>query len=58
VNADGPHPDAYETSGGTVAGTINHQRWPSQWMVHVDSSGNDDGTGLFAFLKNRPLVKR
>ncbi len=58
VNADGPYPDTYETNGGTVAGLTDHQRWPSQWMIHVDGSGNDDGTGMFAFFKNHPLTKR
>jgi hypothetical protein len=55
VNADGPYSDAYETTVGMTAGATNHARWPNQWMVHQDSSGNDDGTGMFAFLKNHPL---
>ncbi len=58
VNADGPYPDVYETTTGMATGGMNHERWPSQWMVHVDSSGNDDGMGMFAFFKNHPLSKR
>jgi hypothetical protein len=58
INADGPYPDLYETSTGTMNGFVNHQRWPHQWMVHRDPSGNDDGAGMFAFFNKHPLDQR